>query len=245
MENDTVIEQVSETIQDTTAVNNMVDGDTSPFAPYIGELKQFANDNPDRYELVCNTEARQLGCFRADNLTNDMFLVGAKNHQFVNILDNNGKYEVVSPLRFIQAFGMSGGKETKAGKADVTAYNEKSQLAIEAFNTFVTQSMRAKDAVRIKQPLEQWKFILDRLTDRDAKQAMKNVRRAIECKNTIAIKMTAKLYEELRHGQQSLFGMDSDVNEYVKSTFAQISREVKQKFGEAYIAIYQIDGKIN
>ena len=221
-------------------LNNMVDGDTSPFAPYIGELKQFAKDNPDRYELVCNTEARQLGCFRADNLTNDIFLVGAKNHQFVNILDNNGKYEVVSPLRFIQAFGMSGGKETKAGKADVSAYNEKSQLAIEAFNTFVTQSMRAKDAVSIKQAMEQWKFILDRLTDRDAKQAMKNVRRAIECKNTIAIKLTKQLYEELQQGQQSLFGFDTDANEYVKVTFAHISKVVKQKYGEPYVSIYQI-----
>ena len=221
-------------------LNNMVDGDTSPFAPYIGELKQFAKDNPNRYELVCNTEARQLGCFRADNLTNDIFLVGAKNHQFVNILDNNGKYEVVSPLRFIQAFGMSEGKETKAGKADVTAYNEKSQLAIEAFNTFVTQSMRAKDAVSIKQAMEQWKFILDRLTDRDAKQAMKNVRRAIECKNTIAIKLTKQLYEELQQGQQSLFGFDTDANEYVKVTFAHISKAVKQKYGEPYVSIYQI-----
>ena len=81
---------------------------------------------------------------------------------------------------------------------------------------------------------------MDRLTDRDAKQAMKNVRRAIECKNTIAIKLTKQLYEELQQGQQSLFGFDTDANEYVKITFAHISKAVKQKYGEPYVSIYQI-----
>ena len=223
-------------------LNNLVDGDTSPFAPYINELKQFAKEHPERYQLICKTEARQLGCFRETGLSKDLFYVGAENHQFVHILmDRDNNPQIVSPLRFIEAFQMAGDKSPAIGKTDTKKYEEKAQLAVNTFNAFISQSMKAKDARKIKQSLEQWKYILDRLTDREAKQAMKNVRKAIENQNTIAIKLAKQLYDELKQGEQSLFGLDADANEYVKSTFAHISKVVKQKYGEPYVSIYQIE----
>ena len=224
-------------------LNNLVDGDTSPFAPYINELKQFAKEQPKRYRFICDTEAKQLGCAR-EKLPQDMFYVGADNHQFVHILaDEKGDYQIVSPLRFIQAFAMEEDKNPKPLNLDGKQYKEKAQSAINTFNSFVTQSKRAKDAKKILNSLEQWKFILDRLTDKDAKQAMKKVRKAIENQNTIAIKLTKQLYDDLKQGQQSLFGLDFDANEYVKATFAHISNEVKQKYGKPYVSIYQISNK--
>lgn len=225
-------------------LNNLVDGDTSPFAPYINELKQFAKEHPDRYQLICKTEARQLGGFRVMGLNQDLFYVGAENHQFVHILiDHESNSRIVSPLSFIQAFHMADDKNPIFGKADMKKYEEKAQLAINTFNAFITQSKKAKDAKKIMQSLAQWKFILDQLTDKEAKAAMKNVRKAIENQNTIAIKLTKQLYDELQQGQQSLFGFDADVNEYVKATFAHISNVVKQKYGEPYVSIYQISNE--
>ena len=225
-------------------LNNLVDGDTSPFATYINELKQFAKEHPERYQLICKTEARQLGGFRVMGLNQDLFYVGAENHQFVHILiDHDGNSHIVSPLSFIQAFHMADDKHPVFGKADMKKYEEKAQLAINTFNAFITQSKKAKDAKKIMQSLAQWKFILDQLTDKEAKAAMKNVRKAIENQNTIAIKLTKQLYDELQQGQQSLFGFDADVNEYVKATFAHISNVVKQKYGEPYVSIYQISSE--
>ena len=225
-------------------LNNMVDGDTSPFAPYINELKQFAKEHPERYQLICNTEARQLGGFRVMGLNQDLFYVGAENHQFVHILiDTDNNPQIVSPLRFIQAFQMTDDKSPVFGKADMEKYEEKAGLAINTFNAFITQSKKAKDAKKIMQSLAQWKFILDQLTDKEAKAAMKKVRKAIENQNTIAIKLTKQLYDELNQGEQSLFGLDADVNEYVKATFAHISNVVKQKYGEPYVSIYQISNE--
>ncbi len=225
-------------------LNNMVDGDTSPFAPYINELKRFAKEHPDRYQLICNTEARQLGGFRVMGLNQDLFYVGAENHQFVHILiDKDNNPQIVSPLRFIQAFQMTDDKNPAFGKADIKKYEEKASLAINTFNAFITQSKKAKDARKIMQSMAQWKFILDQLTDKEAKAAMKNVRKAIENQNTIAIKLTKQLYDELNQGEQSLFGLDADVNDYVKATFAHISNVVKQKYGEPYVSIYQISNE--
>ena len=225
-------------------LNNLVDGDTSPFAPYINELKQFAKEHPERFNLICKTEARQLGGFRVMGLNQDLFYVGAENHQFVHILiDKDSSPQIVSPLRFIQAFQMTDDKSPVFGKADMAKYEEKAQLAINTFNAFVTQSKKAKDAKKIMQSLAQWKFILDQLTDKEAKAAMKNVRKAIENQNTIAIKLTKQLYDELNQGEQSLFGLDADVNDYVKATFSHISKEVKQKYGEPYVSIYQISNE--
>lgn len=222
-------------------LNNLVDGDTSPFAPYINELKQFAKEHPKRYQLICETDARQLGCFRVMGLNKDLFYIGAENHQFVHILiDKDNNPQIVSPLRFIEAFQMAEDKSPAIGKTDMKKYEEKAQLAVNTFNAFISQSKKAKDAKKIKQSLEQWKYILDMLTDKEAKQAMKNVRKAIENQNTIAIKLTKQLYDELKQGEQSIFGLDADVNEYVKSTFAHISKVVKQKYGEPYVSIYQI-----
>ena len=222
-------------------LNNLVDGDTSPFAPYIKELKQFAKEHSERYQLICKTDARQLGCFRVMGLSKDLFYVGAENHQFVHILiDKENNPQIVSPLRFIEAFQMAEDKSPAIGKMDMKKYEEKAQLAVNTFNAFISQSKKAKDAKKIKQSLEQWKYILDKLTDKEAKQAMKNVRKAIENQNTIAIKLTKQLYDELKQGEQSLFGLDTDVNEYVKATFAHISKVVKQKYGEPYVSIYQI-----
>lgn len=225
-------------------LNNMVDGDTSPFAPFINELKRFAKEYPERYQLICNTEARQLGGFRVMGLNQDLFYVGAENHQFVHILiDKDNNPQIVSPLRFIQAFQMTDDKNPAFGKADIKKYEEKASLAINTFNAFITQSKKAKDARKIMQSMAQWKFILDQLTDKEAKAAMKNVRKAIENQNTIAIKLTKQLYDELNQGEQSLFGLDADVNDYVKATFAHISNVVKQKYGEPYVSIYQISNE--
>lgn len=225
-------------------LNNMVDGDTSPFAPYINELKRFAMEHPERYQLICETEARQLGGFRVMGLNQDLFYIGAENHQFVHILiDTDNNPQIVSPLRFIQAFQMADDKNPVFGKADMKKYEEKAGLAINTFNAFITQSKKAKDAKKIMQSLAQWKFILDQLTDKEAKAAMKKVRKAIENQNTIAIKLTKQLYDELIRGEQSLFGLDADVNDYVKATFAHISDVVKQKYGEPYVSIYQISNE--
>lgn len=226
-------------------LNNLVDGETSPFTPYIKELRQFAKEHPERYRIICETEARQLGGFRVMGLNQDMFYVGAENHQFVHILiDNNGNAQIVSPLRFIQAFQMSDDKKPVFVEADIRKYEEKAQLAINTFNTLVTQTKKAKDAKKIVNSLEQWKFVLEKLTDNDAKKAMKNMRKAIENHNTIAMKMMKQLYDEVSQGQQTLFGLDTDVNEYVKSTFAHIYNIVKQNYGEPYISIYQINEQV-
>lgn len=222
-------------------LNNLVDGDTSPFAPYISELKQYAKEHPERYQVICKTDARQLGSFRVVGLSQDLFYVGAENHQFVHILiGKDSNPQIVSPLRFIEAFQMADDKNPAIGKTDMKKYEEKALLAVNTFNSFISQSKKAKDAKKIKQSLEQWKYILDMLTDKEAKLAMKNVRKAIENQNTIAIKLTKQLYDELKQGEQSLFGLDTDVNEYVKVTFAHISQAVKQKFGEPYVSIYQM-----
>lgn len=222
-------------------LNNLVDGDTSPFAPYINELKLYAKEHPERYQQICNTDARQLGSFRVVGLNHDLFYVGADNHQFVHILiDKDNNPQIVSPLRFIEAFQMTDDKNPTIGKSDMRKYEEKALLAVNTFNSFISQSKKAKDAKKVKQSLEQWKYILDMLTDKEAKQAMKNVRKAIENQNTIAIKLTKHLYDELKQGEQSLFGLNTDVNEYVKATFAHISQAVKQKYGEPYVSIYQI-----
>lgn len=225
-------------------LNNLVDGDTSPFAPYINELKRFAAEHPERYQIICATEARQLGGFRVMGLNQDMFFIGAQNHQFVHILiDHDANAQIVSPLRFIQAFQVTDDKNPVFVKADLQKYEEKAQLAINTFNAFITQSKKAKDAKKIMKSLEHWKFILGQLTDKEAKLAMKNVRKAIENQNSIAIKLTKQLYDDLQQGQQSLFGLDVDVNEYVKATFVHISKEVKQKYGEPYVSIYQISNE--
>lgn len=222
-------------------LNNLVDGDTSPFAPYINELKLYAKEHPQRYQLILNTEARHLGNFRVVGLNQDLFYVGADNHQFVHILiDKDNNPQIVSPLRFIEAFQMADDKNPAIGKTDMKKYEKKAQLAVNTFISFISKSIKAKDANKIRQSLEQWKYILEKLTDKESKKAMKNVRNAIENQNTIAIKLTKQLYDKLKKGEQSLFGLDADVNEYVKATFAHISQVVKQKYGEPYISIYQM-----
>ncbi len=222
-------------------LNNLVDGDTSPFAPYINELKKYAVEHPERYKIICETNPNMLGNFRVVGLDQHLFYVGAENHQFVHILINKENQPlIVSPLKFIQAFHLSGNTDEKAGKKDTALLEEKSVIAVKAFNSFLTQSKRAQYAAKIKKSLEQWKYILDQLTDKDAKKAMNSVKNEIANQNSIAIKLTKQLYDELQQGQQSLFGLDNDVNEYVKATFAHISKEVKKKYGEPYISIYQM-----
>lgn len=226
-------------------LNSMVDGETSPFAPYINELKQYATEHPERFKQICETEPRQLGNFRICNLGQHLFYVSAENHHSVHILlDDEGNYQIASPLRFIQSFKITG-EDEKAAKVDIAKYEEKAVQAVNAFNTFVSQSKKAKDAKKIKDSMKQWQAIFDMLSDTDAKKAMRNVRKAIEAQNTIAIKITNQLYKEVSQGEQSLFGLNADVNEYVKSTFNNISQEVKKQLGEPYVSIYQISTDSN
>lgn len=226
-------------------LNSMVDGETSPFAPYISELKQYAKDNPERFKQICETEPRKLGNFRVSNLGTHLFYISAENRHSVHILlDDEGNYQIVSPLRFIQSFKMTD-KDEEAAKADTAKYEEKAVQAVNAFNMFVSQSKKAKDAKKINESMKQWKAIFDMLTDKDAKEAMKNVRKSIQAQNTIAIKLTNLLYKEVSEGERSLFGLDTDVNEYVKTTFNIISQEVKKQYGEPYVSIYQMSSETN
>lgn len=79
------------------------------------------------------------------------------------------------------------------------------------------------------------------LTDIAALTSLKTAEKAVKDKNVDVIKAVLKWEDDYGRSGASMFGLNSDVNDWVKNAFKTVTQKATLKKGEAYIALYEMN----
>ena len=75
---------------------------------------------------------------------------------------------------------------------------------------------------------------------KDSQRALKNAKYAVKKKNSTVIRSLLQFEREHSLNQQSLFGIDYDINSWLGGTFAQIVNLNKTEYGTVIVAMTTI-----
>lgn len=217
--------------------NNMVNGEESAFSQYLSDLKQFAKQDPLRYQQIRNMEAKELGGQLSNGEDHLLLVATDKRRQACIMLSDDDTQEVISPLLFMQSL-----KEHSNDAfidTDTELYKALQLRAIRCFQSFVSRSLTGKDINKRKtNALKIADSIKNQLSTPEALNALKQANSLIYGGNTTAIRIMEKYAANA--DQMSLFGIDEDINQWVVAMFGKIAQTATVTHGEPYIALYQI-----
>ncbi|MBP5364627.1 MAG: DEAD/DEAH box helicase family protein [Bacteroidales bacterium] len=221
--------------------NQLVNGEESAFAQYFADLKQFASEHTERYEVLKTMEARNLGGKIITDTDSLVLVATDRNRQTCIRLAKNddGQQTVVSPLQFMEIL-KNRMAEQFAEPSEAELQNIK-ERAFRCFHSFVNQSLTAQTtSKRMKNAQKIANEILGRLTtaETEARQALKHANMAIQNGNITAIKIMENY--KANQNQGSLFGIDEDINQWVTAMFGHIAAQTARNHGEPYLALYSI-----
>ena len=121
------------------------DGEESPYSKFISELKQFQENNAERFKELMEMPMENMGGQLRQDCTNGCFAVRSLQQGMLNLFaDDKGNIKTVSPLEFADYL--------KTNSLNIFVKPESRELyetmkdsAIIEFSKHVTHSIHAKD----------------------------------------------------------------------------------------------------
>lgn len=213
----------------------IVEGELSLDAPFVTDLKQYEQDNPERYQELAAMQARELGGQREGLQEACVLMNSERRNQACYIVDSENAVQHVMPLSFMEHLRCE--KEAAfAENPDKDKLQNLTDLVEREYNRMLSRTKTAKDARRrATNALQKIRAIRDLVTTQEAKDAIAGAERAIRDLNSIAI----KLIEKFSAGEL-LFGPDEDINMQITAMFNKFADKVNQQYGESYVALYTI-----
>ena len=221
-------------------LTHLTDGDASPFAPYITELKEFRSRNPERYQALKLTPAVNLGGRISGTQTDSKLIVFTNDeHGFINFasIGKNADIQLISPLKTIQILHCT---PSDSFESDFVFDNNNDfyKNALEKYNSHVVNGIKSSDIG--KRQTEALKFISELQKAKgisiDTKKLLKKVDAQIRKGN----KTTTDNILRYKQQGESLFGADFDINSWAEATFAHIAETAEKKRGQVVTAFYKI-----
>lgn len=221
--------------------NHQFEGEESPFAPFMADLKRYKEENPERFNYICSLPLENVGGqLLAMESTSKFIVTTEKRHNIHILIDENNEGLVVSPLAFMKALKCET-TDTFNTVIDSDRYNSLSEITLRTYNQHVTHNLKPKDIS--KRSLEAQK-ILDavrtNLTTEEAKNALKNADRACRNGNSVVIDVILKHKDELLDCATDLWGADESIDLWVNGMFGKLRQRVEKENGKASIGLYEI-----
>ena len=221
-------------------LTHLTDGDASPFAEYITELKEYRKQNPDRYDYLKQTAAKDLGG-RISGSQNGSKLIVFTNDEagFINFASDGQDSDVslISPLKTMQILRCM---PTDVFDKDfsIAEDNEFYKNALTKYNSHVVNGIKSSDLG--KRNTEALKFLTTLQISKGITVATKKLLKKVDSEVRKGNK--TMIDNILRYKQQgeSLFGADFDINSWAEATFAHIADTAEKKRGQAVTAFYKI-----
>lgn len=219
-------------------LQRFTEGEESPFVPFIKELKDYRDTNPDRYAYIASVAA--------DNLGGRISIAHNENSIFV-FTDNSGSYisvevpmgeidekpRVVSSLVTMEKLKCDPDAEfcdAELGDAKLT------EIALRTYHNHVVHYNTASDS---RGDIKKAQGIIANLRAKyeltiESRKLLKKVEDAVKAKNSTVIKEVLKL------NQPGLFGLEFDLDSILQASFSSIAERAQLKRGEARTALYEI-----
>ncbi len=221
--------------------NRQFDGEESPCAVYIADLKEYQKKHPERYKFIKQQEMNDLGGVLPRTDGNALFYIMAEKHSGLAVqIDSSDQVSLLPPLSFMQKLKCDE-NAIYAGEKDLNRISQLTDWAKSEFEQSVYRSLRGNDSrKRINEAIKIASELAKKLHTQEAKEAIRKADRAVRAGNKHAIRMLEKYKANEDAGQMSLWGEDFDIEMWVASMFANIKTQNKVQYGETYLAIYNI-----
>lgn len=224
---------------------HIIDDELSPLSEYIKDLKDFRDNNPERYDYILKLDFDNLGgVISSDKPDCSLAVINSDRRGFTNILiDEDNKATVVAPIvamKFLKCEQNAKFIETEASERESI-----SELALSLYNTHVNQMRTARDTKgAIKKAM---KFLNDEIKPKISREVMAEYNRAFSAlrNGSYAIAEFILKFEKEYHSQgATLFGADYDLSSWVTTAFSHIADRTQQQFGEPHIALIETNKSI-
>jgi SNF2 family DNA or RNA helicase len=219
----------------------ITDGEESPFGVYLKELKAYQSAHPERYAELKAIPPRGIGGHIVGTSADSSLYVFTDNTQgYISVCvpkeDAEKGARILSALDTMKYLQCD--ENISFADYDIPAEDDRLKVAQAKYSHHVTHYLTQSDSSKlVVKALDILKKLRANPALTDAsKKLLKSVESAVRNKDTIAIKMLAH-YDVL---QPTLFGVDSDINEMLNTSFAQVKARAKEKRGEAQIALFEL-----
>ncbi len=225
-------------------LQKLVDGEESPFGPFINELKAFRDTHAARYDYIASLAPENLGgTVAVAEQGNSIFVFTDNSQGFISV--------AVDPISDSQPKVISSLATMELLKCDSTARftqvqltdNSMAELARRAYQRHVAHYLTQSDSSsKVKEALAIINDIRrNNSLTLESKKLLKNVETLVRNKDNTTIRLVLKYNPQ----QQSLFGIDDDINAVLHASFAHTAEKATAKRGEAKLAIYEIKTSAN
>ncbi|MCH5233727.1 MAG: DEAD/DEAH box helicase family protein [Muribaculaceae bacterium] len=220
-------------------LRNLVDGEESPFNPFITELKEYKTANPERYEFIANIDPDNLGGIILNSSDDKSMFIFTDNTQgYVTVMteqeNDDMNVNIVSSLSTMEFLKC---KPEDVFKSDEIIDNNLIEEAKQAYQQFVVNFHSRRDIDnKITEARQVIKHIRtsfkEQLTEK-SKRVLKSIEKLVTGNDGNTIKIVLKY----KNPQPSLFGIEDDINTLVESVFANIAQRADSKRGGVKLII--------
>lgn len=221
-------------------LTHLTDGDASPFAEYITELKEYRKQNPERYDYLKQTAAKNLGGRISGSQNRGKLIVFTNDEAgYINFASEgqNSDIKLISPLKTMQILRCQT-TDVYDNRFSIADESEFYKNALIKYNSHVVNGIKSSDLG--KKNTEALKFLSVLQTSKGITVATKKLLKKVDAEVRKGNKtMTDNILRYKQQGE-SLFGADFDINSWAEATFTHIAETAEKKRGQVVTAFYKI-----
>lgn len=222
----------------------IVDGDVSPFAQYILELKTYSQTSPERYEFIKGLPLDHLGGrINGSDCMSSLFIFTDQSQGLVSVnvdAQNDNEAVIISPLMTMEYMKCT--LETEFVPFDFDDSNPMAVAALRKYQQHVTHALRGSDSSAKDKDAQEFLAELRNTpgVSQESKRLIANLNKLVRNKNRYVIKTLLKAKKDRATHGASLFGDDYDIFSWLDATFAHYATEAVKQKGESTLAFYEI-----
>ncbi|MDE5857040.1 MAG: DEAD/DEAH box helicase family protein [Muribaculaceae bacterium] len=219
-------------------LQNFVDGEESPFGPFIKELKEFQDKSPARYDYIASIEAENLGgVMQSDNeTTNGIFVFTDSSQELISVvveqIKNYASSRIISSLATMQLLKCEPDAVFSNHKLDNVLLVEAKrayQKHVAHYITASDSSKKSTDALAVLSALRSRPDVTQ-----ESKKLLKQIEKLVRAKDNNVIKQVMRF----ENYQGSLFGTDDDINFLLDTALSNLANCAQAKRGDAKLVLY-------
>ena len=222
-------------------LQHFVEGDESPFGPFINELKEYRDNHAVRYAYISSLDADMLGgIVHSDEKKEKGVFIFTDNSKELIPIETDATEETLS-AHVISSFATM--QKLKCAPSDKYLENKEAtkKLADIALKTYQKHVAHYTTAADSSKNVTKALGVLAALRSRDdvnneSKKLLKQIELLVRAKDNYVIKQVLKL----ENYQSSLFGVEDDINALLEAALANFANRAQKKRGEAKLALYTI-----
>ncbi|MBD5209563.1 MAG: DEAD/DEAH box helicase family protein [Bacteroidales bacterium] len=219
-------------------LQHFVDGDESPFGPFIKELKAFQVHSPERYDYISSVDADGLGGVLQTNEENShgIFVFTDNSQELISVevekTQEDTPSRIISSLATMQLLKCTPDAEYSNKKLDTILFDAAKRAYQKHVAHYITASDSSKKSKNALAVLDDLRSRSD--VTQESKKLLKQIEKLVRAKDNYVIKQVMRF----ENYQGSLFGTDEDINALLEAALSNLANRAQAKRGEVKLVLY-------